>query len=139
GEQPKIYYGNVSDYLEKKRADLDATGKAASSRATLPGGPARSGKSGASKTTAGGADSGANRKEQRRLEAKAREARAAKLKPLKTEFTALEAEIAALETEKGELTAKLADPAFFAQGDPAAVAMKRFAELESILETRYSK
>lgn len=137
-EPPKVYYGNVSDYLEKKRADMDA----AAVKATPPK-VALSGKSGSKSSKASSVavevDSGANRKEQRRLEAKAREERASRLRPLKTEFATLETEIAKLETEKEQLNAKLADPGFFSRGDESAAAMKRFSEVESVLEVRYSK
>ena len=137
-EPPKVYYGNVSDYLEKKRADMDAAAvKAAPPKVALSG---KSGsKSSKASSVAVEVDSGANRKEQRRLEAKAREERASRLRPLKTEFATLETEIAKLETEKEQLNAKLADPGFFSRGDESAAAMKRFSEVESVLEVRYSK
>jgi ATP-binding cassette subfamily F protein 3 len=124
GEQPKLYYGNVSDYIEKKQADLEAAKPKAGSFAST----------GSSKT--GG---GANRKEQRRLEAKAREAKAAKLKPLEEEFEDVEEKIGSIEQEKSELTNKLVDPEFFKKGEEAAEATKRFAEVESQLEGLYSK
>jgi len=124
GEQPKLYYGNVSDYIEKKQADLEAAKPKAGSFAST----------GSSKT--GG---GANRKEQRRLEAKAREAKAAKLKPLEEEFESVEEKIGSIEQEKSELTNKLVDPEFFKKGEEAAEAAKRFAEVESQLEGLYSK
>ena len=128
-QPPKVYYGNVSDYLEKKHADMDAAKERAKS-ASAP--------TGKSSGNAGGG-SNANRKEQRRLEAQARQAAASKLKPLKTEFEALEAEIAQLEEEKATLTGKLADPEFFKKGEESALAMKRFSEIESILGGRYSR
>lgn len=132
GQKPKLYYGNVSDYLEKKKADMELeAGRANPSSSS-------SGARGASAPTAS-SDSGGNRKEQRRLEAKAREERALKLRPLKKEFEAIEAEIAKLETEKAELDSKLADPEFFKKGDEASVAMKRYSEIESLLESRVSK
>ncbi len=124
GEQPKLYYGNVSDYIEKKQADLEAAKPKAGSFAST----------GSSKT--GG---GANRKEQRRLEAKAREAKATKLKPLEGEFESVEEKIDSIEQEKSELTNKLVDPEFFKKGKEAAEATKRFAEVESQLEGLYSK
>lgn len=124
GEPPKLYYGNVSDYIEKKQADLEAAKPKAGSFAST----------GSSKT--GG---GANRKEQRRLEAKAREAKAAKLKPLEEEFESVEEKIGSIEQEKSELTNKLVDPEFFKKGEEAAEATKRFAEVESQLEGLYSK
>ncbi len=133
-EKPKLYYGNVSDYLEKKRADMDGTSAPATTRVSLSGPPPTS-----SKSAPANNDSGAKRKEQRRLEAKARDERAAKLKPLKSEFAKLEAEIASLEEEKETLNSSLADPAFFSRGAESAAAMKRFSEIESALETHYSK
>ncbi|MEM1444157.1 MAG: ABC-F family ATP-binding cassette domain-containing protein, partial [Verrucomicrobiota bacterium] len=95
-ETPKVYYGNVSDYIEKKQADLEAAKTMAPSAA-----------GGSSKASPRSASSGVNRKEQRRLEAKAREEKNAKLRPLKQEFEAIEASIAKLEAEKEGLTAKL--------------------------------
>ena len=126
-QPPKVYYGNVSDYLEKKKADIEAE------KAKAAGKPVKSGAKPAGATT------GANRKEQRKREAKAREERASKLKPLQTEFEALESEIASLEEEKDKLTNKLADPEFFKKGEESAGAMKRFSEIESVLEPKYSR
>ena len=128
GQKPKLYYGNVSDYLEKKKADMELEAAKANPSA------AASRSAGASD-----ADNGVNRKEQRRLEAKAREERATKLKPLKKEFEALESEIAKLEEEKLQLDAKLADPEFFKQGEESSAAMKRYSEIEEGLEKRLGR
>jgi ATP-binding cassette subfamily F protein 3 len=128
GQKPKLYYGNVSDYLEKKKADMELEAAKANPSA------AASKSAGASE-----ADNGVNRKEQRRLEAKAREERATKLKPLKKEFEALESEIAKLEEEKLQLDAKLADPEFFKQGEESSAAMKRYSEIEEGLEKRFGR
>lgn len=124
GEAPRVYYGNVSDYIEKKQADLEA---------------ARPKSTAAGNNTGKSAGGGANRKEQRRLEAKAREEKAAKLKPLEIEFETVEEKIGSIEQEKADLTAKLVDPEFFKRGEEAAEATKRFAEVESELEGLYSK
>jgi ATP-binding cassette subfamily F protein 3 len=132
GQKPKLYYGNVSDYLEKKKADLEL-------EAVRANPPAAGGVKSSANSTAGNVDSGANRKEQRRLDAKAREERAQKLRPLKKEFEALEAEVAKLEKEKDELDGKLADPEFFKKGDDASTAMKRYSEVETLLESRVAK
>ncbi|MEX2579878.1 MAG: ABC-F family ATP-binding cassette domain-containing protein [Verrucomicrobiales bacterium] len=125
-QPPKLYYGNVSDYLEKKRADLEAEAGARK--------PAASGK-GPTPTPG----TGLSRKEQRRLEAKAREEKAARLKPLEKEFEKVEAVIGKLELEKADLTRKLVDPEFFKRGEDAAEATKRFAEVEADLEEHYSR
>ncbi len=127
---PRLYYGNVSEYLEKKKADLEAEAK--------KNAPTQTGKSATTATTSS-SDSGGSRKDQRRMEAKAREAKAAKLKPLKTEFEKLESDIENLETEKAELTAKLTDPEFFKKGEEATIASQRFAEVEKTLGGNYSK
>jgi len=132
GQKPKLYYGNVSDYLEKKKADMELEAARANPPAT---GSAKS----SATSSAGNSDSGANRKEQRRLDAKAREERAQKLRPLKKEFEALEVEIAKLETEKADLDGKLADPEFFKKGEDASTAMKRYSEVETLLESRVAK
>jgi ATP-binding cassette subfamily F protein 3 len=132
GQKPKLYYGNVSDYLEKKKADMEI----AVARVNFS---AAGGTKSSSANVAGSSDSGANRKEQRRLDAKAREERAQKLRPLRKEFEALEAEIAKLETAKAELDDKLADPGFFKKGDDASTAMKRYSEVETLLESRVAK
>lgn len=124
GEAPRLYYGNVSDYIEKKQADLEA---------------ARPKSTAAGNNTGKSAGGGANRKEQRRLEAKAREEKAAKLKPLEIEFESVEEKIGSIEQEKADLTAKLVDPEFFKKGEEAAEATKRFTEVESELEGLYSK
>lgn len=133
GQKPKLYYGNVSDYLEKKKADMELEAGRANPATS------QAGKGQAASSSAASAESGANRKEQRRLEAKAREERAQKLRPLKKEFEAVEAEIAKLEEEKLVLDAKLADPEFFKKGEEASVAMKRYSEIEALLESRVSK
>ncbi len=135
GEKPRLYYGNVSDYLEKKKADLEeAAGRSAQTGRAAGGG---GGGGGGGETPSGG--SSASRKEQRRLEAKAREERAAKLRPLKRDFEAVEAEIAALEEERATLSAKLSDPDFFKSAEDAPAAMKRYAEIEPLLEARMTK
>ena len=128
-QPPKVYYGNVSDYLEKKHADIDAA-KERKKSGSSPDGKSAGGS---------GRGSNANRKEKRRLEAQARQAAGSKLNPLKTEFEALETEVAQLEEEKATLTGKLADPEFFTKGEESALAMKRFSEVESTLGTRYSR
>ncbi len=129
GQRPKLYYGNVSDYLEKKKADLELEAEKGRPASPPPG----------AKAGPGTVESGLSRKEQRRLEAKAREERAAKLRPLKKEFETLETEIAKLETEKGQLDAKLADPEFFKNGEQSSAAMKRYSEIEEALEARIAR
>ncbi len=99
GEQPVLYAGNITYYLEKSAED-EAAKKGIPKLATL-GAPAPA--SGSSRQSV----PGVNRKEQRRIEAEQREIRSKVLKPLETEFTALEAKIAELEGAQATLTAQL--------------------------------
>jgi ATP-binding cassette subfamily F protein 3 len=99
GEQPVLYAGNITYYLEKSAED-EAAKKGMPKLATL-GAPAAN--NGSSRQSV----PGVNRKEQRRIEAEQREIRSKVLKPLETEFTALEARIAELEGAQATLTAQL--------------------------------
>ncbi|NJM38336.1 MAG: ABC-F family ATP-binding cassette domain-containing protein [Akkermansiaceae bacterium] len=104
GEQPVLYAGNITYYLEKSAED-EAAKKGAPKLSSLASTAAPSGSSRPSTP-------GVNRKEQRRIEAEARELKSKVLKPLETEFTALEAKIAELEGAQTTLTQQLstADP-----------------------------
>lgn len=99
GEQPVLYAGNITYYLEKSAEDEAAKKGVAPRLATLGTAPV----SGTSRQTV----PGVNRKEQRRIEAEQREIRSKVLKPLETEFTALEAKIAELEGAQATLTQQL--------------------------------
>jgi ATP-binding cassette subfamily F protein 3 len=99
GEQPVLYAGNITYYLEKSAEDEAAKKGIAPRLATLGTAPV----SGSSRPSI----PGVNRKEQRRIEAEQREIRSKVLKPLETEFTALEAKIAELEGAQATLTAQL--------------------------------
>ena len=97
GEQPVLYAGNITYYLEKSAED-EAAKKGMPKLATL----------GAPRPTNGSSRQsvpGVNRKEQRRIEAEQREIRSKVLKPLETEFAALETKIAELEGAQATLTA----------------------------------
>ena len=99
GEQPVLYAGNITYYLEKSAED-EAAKKGIAPRLTTLGSAPVSGSSRPSIP-------GVNRKEQRRIEAEQREIRSKVLKPLETEFTALEAKIAELEGAQATLTGQL--------------------------------
>jgi len=98
GEQPTLYAGNITYYLEKSAED-EAAKKGAPKLASLA--PAAS--NGSSRQSV----PGVNRKEQRRIEAEQREMKSKVLKPLEAEFEALEAKIAELEAAQATLTQRL--------------------------------
>jgi ATP-binding cassette subfamily F protein 3 len=132
GRPPRLYLGNLSDYVEAKEAEersealRSATARPGTS-IPLPHGHA------APETIP------ANRKEQRKLEAKIREQRTRVLKPLLDELTTLEETIAALETEKVELARRLQDPALYEAKEEAALVARRLEEAGRELEARYTR
>ncbi len=119
---PRLFHGNLSDYLEKKAAEKEAQA--------------------AAQPKTGGNDSSSgsgNRKEQRRLEAQRRHERSKVLKPLQEKLETVETLIATLENEKPELLAKLGDAEFFkSEPDLARVTAHRFKDLEYEMQKAYS-
>ncbi len=96
GQNPRLFYGNVSAYLDsieqlemKERLAAQAGGNASS-----------------------GSSSGtpSQRKDQKRREAEIRQQRAKLLKPLQTELTRVEERIASCEEERASISAQLENP-----------------------------
>ncbi len=119
---PRLFHGNLSDYLDKKAAEKEAQATAQP-------------KAGGSESSSGSG----NRKEQRRLEAQRRQQRSKVLKPLQEKLETVETLIAKLEGEKPELLAKLGDADFFkSEPDLARVTAHRFKDLEYEMQKAYS-
>lgn len=119
---PRLYHGNLSDYLEKKEAEREVE-----SRGSSP--------------SSGGESTGAaaSRKEQRRREARQRQELSVRLKPLRAKLEEVESLIAALEEEKPRLLGKLGDPEYFKQEpDQARITAQRYRDLEGDLQKAYS-
>ncbi len=124
GQSPRLFLGNVTDYLDKKKAEV-----AAAAKASAP----QKGAAGSTKLQ------GANRKEQRRLEAQKRQARAKNLKPLQAELAKIEKIIADLEKEKADVTTKMQDPVFFEDQAKAKVTAARFKEIDVEIQNAYTE
>lgn len=125
GLPPRLYLGNVSDYLDQVEQEEQEAG-------------ARQQLGETDNVRAKGEPSGtSSRREQRRLEARRRDERNRMIKPLRERLAALEQAIAGQEAEKAELTARLDDPATFGTHDTARVVLARFAETEALLEAAY--
>ena len=119
---PRLFHGNLSDYLQKKAEEKEALAATASPW-----------------TGGGDASSSGNRKEQRKLEAQQRQERSTRLKPLQAKLETVEKLISDLEAEKPELLAKLADPSFFKEEpDLARVTAQRYKDLDNDLQKAYS-
>src|SRR6478735_8909486 len=100
GEQPVLYAGNITYYLEKSAEDEAAKKGLAPRLATLGGAPAANGSSSSSRQSV----PGVNRKEQRRIEAEAREMKSKVLESREREVAALEIRSAELEGAQATLT-----------------------------------
>ncbi|MCD8063885.1 ABC-F family ATP-binding cassette domain-containing protein [Akkermansia sp.] len=122
GEKPRVYMGNVSDYLEKVERDQALASAAASS-------------------ASGAADpgTGADRKARRRMEAEIRQKKTRVLRPLQEQLEQLEAEIARLETEKTEITSRLELPEVAADTDAVMELTTRFQQADRQLETCFTQ
>ncbi len=124
---PKLYLGNVSDYIEKKQAEAEAAAQRTAPATTKSAAPTNA------------PATGAARKEQKKLEARLRQERAKKLKPLEQELAKVEATIAALEKEKADIVHSMSVPEFFEDKERAKGIATRFKEVDSEMEKAYSQ
>ncbi|WP_302014424.1 ABC-F family ATP-binding cassette domain-containing protein [uncultured Akkermansia sp.] len=122
GGKPRLYIGNVSDYLEKVERDQALASSSTSS-------------------ASGAVDSGSNadRKARRRMEAEIRQKKTRVLRPLQEQLERLEAEIAQLETEKTEITSRLECPEVAADTDAVMELTTRFQQADRQLETCFTQ
>jgi ATP-binding cassette subfamily F protein 3 len=132
GEQPVLYAGNITYYLEKSAED-EAAKKGAPKLANLAAQSATASNSSRQSVP------GVNRKEQRRIEAEAREIKSKVLKPLETEFSALEIKIAELEAAQTTLTQQLSSEAVANNPGKLREITNAVEKLAKSLETSYSR
>ena len=132
GEQPVLYAGNITYYLEKSAED-EAAKKGLTPRLTSLGTAA------VSKGSSRPSIPGVNRKEQRRIEAEAREIKSKVLKPLEIEFSALEAKIAEIETAQTALAQQLTSDAVTGNPTKLREMTNSVEKLAKSLEICYSR
>jgi ATP-binding cassette subfamily F protein 3 len=125
GEDPRMFQGNISYYLEKSEADNAATSARTSAK-----------KSTAS-TNAKPAQTG-NRKEQRRKEAEIRKQRTQFLKPREEELVRLESRITELEEAKDSLTIHLAKPEVTSDNEELRKSTNAYQSVADQLEKTFS-
>jgi ATP-binding cassette subfamily F protein 3 len=129
-EQPVLYAGNITYYLEKSAED-EAAKKGQPKLASL----APAGANGASSSRQ--SVPGVNRKEQRRIEAEQREMKSKVLKPLEAEFEALEAKIAELEGAQATLSQRLSSEELANDASKMREASNAADKIAKSLETSY--
>lgn len=125
GEEPRLYIGNLSYYLEKKAEE-----KARMSHVTQAA-PAQ--------VKRGGESEGTKSKEQRRLEAERRQEKNKVLKPLMDRVALVEKDIATAEAEKQALMQRMNASNFGNDAEEVRVTFHKYAEAEKALEQAYSK
>jgi ATP-binding cassette subfamily F protein 3 len=132
GEQPVLYAGNITYYLDKSAEDAaKAAGIATTAKAAAAAVPA----SGSSRQTM----PGVNRKEQRRIEAEQREIRSKVLRPLENELETLETKIADLEASQAKFTTELASDAVTEDADELRRVTNAVGKVAQSLEVAYSR
>ncbi len=122
GEKPKLYIGNVTDYLDKLERDQ------ALAAANAP----------AVQQSVADQANGGDRKARRRAEAEARQKKAKLLRPLQQKLEKLEEEIAALEEEKTAITAQLENPDVASDTDAVLELTSRYRQVDGNLETCFT-
>lgn len=126
GQAPRLFHGNVSQYLEtveeEERREKAAAGSPARPAATPAAAPAP-----------------ANRKEARRVRALERDKRARILKPLQQELEQIEADIASRDSRKEAISAELAKPENMSDNQKLMELTQEYQQLERESEALYSR
>ncbi len=127
----RIFLGNVSDYLMKKKAEREA----------------ESAERGALRRKAAAAEDvgremsdrefPASEKERKRAEAQRRQALSKKLQPLKQKLERIENDISRMETRKSEIETLMGDPELYKNGDEAKHIAAEYREVQSKLTEAY--
>ncbi|MGJ8673417.1 ABC-F family ATP-binding cassette domain-containing protein [Rubritalea sp.] len=131
GEEPAIYHGNVTYYLDKKVDEKQASkglSRLPSTKQTSS--PAPSGVSKAPKIS---------RKEQRKIDAENRQKRSKVLKPLQEEFSTLETSISQIESKQAQLTELMGKPETLANPNKTKEYTESYAKLTNQLDKVYSR
>lgn len=126
GRPPRLYHGNVTQYLETVEAEERRQGEA---------GEGGVGTAPASVTPA----ATGNRKEARRARAQERERRAKFIKPLEKEMERVEADIAARDERKAAISAELEKPENMSDNEKLMQLTQEYRVLESETEALFTR
>ncbi len=123
GHAPRLFYGNVSAYLETVEAEERRLKAAAQPALADSAPPQQTG----------------NRKDARRAREMARQQRNKVLKPLQTNLETVEEEIAAKDARKEAISAELENPANMSDNQKLMELTQEYQQLERETETLYSR
>ena len=126
GHKPRLFYGNVSQYLESVEAE-ERREKLAAQAADGAGQPAVA------------AENVGNRKDARRARAQAREMRAKLLRPLEKELAEVEETIAAHDARKEEISSELEKPENMSDNEKLMQLTQEYQQLERESEALYTR
>lgn len=126
GKTPRIFLGNLSDFIDKKNQEQSSTAKH-----TLH--PASSGKDGGKKSIVTG-----KRREQRKIEGLIRQQKADALKPLQGKLEEIEQSIIECEARKSQIENAMSNPEFFRNQDQAIKATADHRAISTTIEKHYS-
>lgn len=125
GHAPRLFYGNVSAYLETVEAEERRAKEMAQQQAAA--------------TPAAQVQAGGNRKDARRAREMARQQRNKILKPLQQELEQVEAHIATKDERKECISAELENPANMSDNQKLMELTQEYQQLERETETLYSR
>lgn len=128
GQAPRLYHGNVTQYLETVEADERRRKEEAARRAVTESTAAQ-----AVPTPTG------NRKDARRARAQERERRAKLIKPLEKEMERVEADIAARDERKAAIAAELEKPENMSDNEKLMQLTQEYRVLESETEALFTR
>jgi ATP-binding cassette subfamily F protein 3 len=128
GEDPRLFQGNITYYLEKTADEKSGPSLSSRSATTETKQPA-----------AGQPAATLSRKDQKRLEAEQRQLRNQVLKPLEEELVVLEKRIADLETAQANATADLSKPEVVASPAKFRLVSNTIEQVTTKLEASISR
>ncbi len=136
-EEPRLYHGNVTYFIDKKAEEKDIAKQAAKHAKANQ----RASSKVATSTSTSTADSGSkvSRKDQRKRDADIRQKRSSILAPLESDLVALEGEIAEIEAGQAKLTKHMSSTEISTDGAKMQEASIAYNVLSDKLETTYSK
>ena len=134
GQPPRVFLGNISDYIEKKEAEERAL--AAQVDGYVSSSPRLSGLD--KGMTSSGAPQVKDRREQRRREAEYRQRRSREIKPLEDKLAGWEEKIAQYEEEQQTLTGEMNNPEAAGDSDRILELSRAYELASRNLEAAYT-
>ena len=138
-EEPRLYKGNVTYFLEKKAEEKDQAKKAAKLAKANQREQQKAAANNPKTANTTTSDNKISRKDQRKRDAEIRQKRSSILKPLETELESLEGQIADIEAAQAKLTKHMSSPEVSTDGEKMQESSIAYQELSDKLEKIYAK